>query len=358
MKVKSILAIFMAVVVLVMATWGFTRGFKAFLRDTPERQENAEHGVSQEDGGSAISLDQASLSRTGIVIAPLRAVSNRQEVRAYGVVLSTQDLIDLNNRYVTARSQLEKAGTALEISHGEYERLKALHEDDHNISDKMLQAAEGAWRSDVANLHAAQEALKAVTNSARQQWGNVLVKATLEESPLFARFVNQQEVLLQITAPSGATVWSASPTARLQVAGGAFVTAALLSSAPKTDPKFQGISFFYHAPANGLLPGMTVTAYFPVGPAQEGVVIPASAVVWWQGTAWTYVQQKSSRFIRRALSTDNPVEDGWFVAKEFEPGEMIVLTGAQQLLSQEFRAQIQSGEEREGGDAGEKGERK
>ena len=50
MKVKSILAIFMAVVVLVMATWGFTRGFKAFLRDTPERQENAEHGVSQEDG--------------------------------------------------------------------------------------------------------------------------------------------------------------------------------------------------------------------------------------------------------------------------------------------------------------------
>ena len=356
MKGKSILAIGMAAGVLAVATWGFTAGFKASPQRAPEHQENAESGAPQKSGESSISLNHAGLSRTGIVATPLRGVSHQQEVRAYGVVLSMQDLIDLNNRYVAAQSQLEKAHAVLETSRREYERLRALHGDEHNISDKAFQAAEGAWRSDQANLRAAQEALNAVTRNAQQQWGDVLVKAVLQGSPLFTRFVNHQEALLQITAPSGAPVSPPPPTAKVEAARGTFVTATLLSPAPKTDPRFQGVSFFYRAAATALLPGMTVTAYLPLGSALEGVVIPASAVVWWQGAAWAYVQQKPGRFVRRILSTDYPVEGGWFVAKGFESGGMIVVTGAQQLLSQEFRAQIQSGEGGEGGESGESGE--
>jgi hypothetical protein len=90
---------------------------------------------------------------------------------------------------------------------------------------------------------------------------------------------------------------------------------------------------------------MTVTAYLPVGSSMKGVLVPASAVVWQQGSAWVYVQYNPGRFARRKLSTDMPMAEGWFSPTGFEPGEMVVVTGAQQLLSEEFHAQIQSDDE-------------
>ena len=103
------------------------------------------------------------------------------------------------------------------------------------------------------------------------------------------------------------------------------------------------MSFFYLAPARpqGLLPGMNVLAYLPIGPPVQGVMVPAAAVVWWQGKAWVYVQTDPNHFVRRELSTETPVPEGWFVGTGLAAGDSIVVRGAQLLLSEEFRAQIQ-----------------
>ena len=292
-----------------------------------------------------VALDQAALARSGIHAAPLESITHRRTVRAYGVVLSTQNLLDLRNRIIMSRSQLEKARATLEISRKEYQRIKFLHDDGRNVSDKALQAAEGAWKIDEAGSNAARETFDAVINDAGLQWGNVIAEAVSRNTRLFDRLMNRREVLIQITAPSGITIPVAPPTAEIQASGAARVEVSLLSPSPKTDPKFQGMSFFYHAPSSGLLPGMTVTAYLPLGSPMKGVVIPSSAVVWKQGSAWVYVQRKPGRFVRRALPVDAPVAAGWFCSSGFEPGEKMVVSGAQQLLSQEFHAQIQSDEE-------------
>ena len=290
-----------------------------------------------------VELDRAALVRSGIQAAPLESFTHRQVIQAYGVVLSMQGLLDLRNRIVMSRSQLEKARANLETSRREYQRIKSLHDDERNVSDKALQSAERAWRIDEADSSAAREALDAVVNDARLQWGNVIAEAVSRNTPLFYRLIKQREVLIQITAPSGITIPVAPATAEIQAGGADRVEARLVSSSPKTDPKFQGMSFFYLTLSSGLLPGMTVTASLPAGLPKKGVVVPSSAVVWHQGSAWVYVRQKPGRFVRRALAMDAPVSSGWFVFKSFEPGEMVVVSGAQQLLSQEFHAQIQSG---------------
>ena len=292
-----------------------------------------------------VRLDQAAVVRSGIQAAPLKPATHRQAVLAYGTVLSTQSLLDLRNRIIMSRSQLEKARAALEISRQEYLRIKSLHDDGHNVSDKALQAAESTWRIDEANSNAAREALNVVINDARLQWGNAIVRAVLNDTALFKELADGKEVLIQITVSSGIAIPEAPATAEIQANGKTGIKAYLVSSSPKTDPKYQGLSFFFHASSSNLLPGMTVTASLPVGLSQEGVVIPASAVVWQQGSAWVYVRQKPGCFVRRALPMDAPMADGWFAFKGFEPGEMVVVTGAQQLLSQEFHAQIQSGDD-------------
>ncbi len=72
-----------------------------------------------------------------------------------------------------------------------------------------------------------------------------------------------------------------------------------------------------------------------------GVVVPESAVVWLDGRAWAYLQKGRERFIRQEVATNHPVGKGWFVTKNFQAGDYVVVQGAQLLLSEEFRAQIQ-----------------
>ncbi len=356
MKLKPMVAMTAVAAILAFSAWHLTQGREEAAESKPEQPAEAP-ASSGKAGEQVVVLDQAAEMKSGVAAAPLQPISYHRQVQAYGAVLPLQGLIDLRNSIETARSQREKAAAMLETSRREYERLKVLHADDRNVSDKALQTAEAAWKTDEANVRAARAALNAIEQNARQQWGGVLAKAASDGSPLFKRLVEQQEVLLQITAPSGVHIPQPPRTAGIRLADEAFGTATLISPAPRTDARLQGTSYFYSSAAPSLLPGMNITAYLPYGEKTQGVVIPASAVVWWQGKAWIYVQEGAQHYVRQEIPTDNPIEDGWFASRAFKAGEKIVVTGAQMLLSQEFRSQIQSGEEGESGEKGEAGEK-
>lgn len=331
-----------------MLVWAFLEKRQELtLEQERERPIKVPSRVSMQDGEPTITLDQDTQRKSGIVIAPLAATSHQEELRAYGTILQLQGLVDVRNNYAAAKAQVDKIQAALAASRKEYERLKGLHQANQNISDKALQAAEAVWRADEASARAAQEAVSAVESTARQQWGSVLAEWLSDTSQPFDRLLQQREVLIQITLPAGAPPLSAPQLARVQAADGTLVSAKLVSPAPHTDPRLQGMSFFYRAPAEtpGLLFGMNVLAYLPVGPQVQGVIVPAAAVVWWQGKAWVYVQRGPDQFVRREIPTETPLQEGWFVGKGLSAGEQLVVSGAQLLLSEEFRAQIQVGEE-------------
>ena len=68
------------------------------------------------------------------------------------------------------------------------------------------------------------------------------------------------------------------------------------------------------------------------------MLIPRSAIVQQDGRQWVYVQSKADRFTRRPVSTDRPVQAGYIVTRGFESGDKLVVTGAQTLLSEEFKS--------------------
>jgi hypothetical protein len=117
--------------------------------------------------------------------------------------------------------------------------------------------------------------------------------------------------------------------------------------AAAVDPKTQGQPFIFRVPdpSFSLRPGLSVTAYLEVpGPRRQGVVIPRSAVVRQSGKTWVYVQTALDQFARREVSLEDPTAEGWF-ARSISAGDRVVTTGAQTLLSEEFKSQIQVGEE-------------
>ena len=157
----------------------------------------------------------------------------------------------------------------------------------------------------------------------------------------FDDLLRGQQVLVQL---SWGTEQADPPTTiSLTQAGSAdkAVVARYVSAARQADSEVAGRTFWYRAPGAGLRVGMRVAAALEdVTGARSGVSIPFAALVWHAGKAWTYVKRGDETFERREVSAGESTGSGWFNGAPFKPGDVVVVSGAQLLLSEEFRYQI------------------
>jgi uncharacterized protein YukE len=317
-------------------------------KDPPDQdgadQKEAIHApshVSIQNGQVTLKLSASAQALAGIVAAPLEGGRERKELTAPARVLDVGDLVNASARYAAGRADLQKARNNLSVSRREYERLKKLYADHQNASAKDLQAAEGRFKNQATDVRALAESLQLQIAAVRQSWGGQVAQWLANDSASLQRQLNRQALLVQITMPPEEAAF-APAAAALELPGGARATARRVSLFPRVDPRVQGISFLYETAARGVLePGLNLVAHLSVGPRVAGVVVPSSAVVWWQGAAWVYVQTAAGEFVRRAVDTRDPIPGGFFVIHGFSPGERVVRGGAQALLTEEFRSQIQ-----------------
>jgi len=117
------------------------------------------------------------------------------------------------------------------------------------------------------------------------------------------------------------------------------VEAAVLGSAPVADPQLQGASFLafvaQHAPPIGA--ALRATLAGP-GEAEKVLVVPRTAVVYHQGSAWVYVLGEEDTFERKIVTLGRTSAGGIAIASGLEESEQVVVTGAGQLLSAELQA--------------------
>ena len=331
----------------VLLGWGILAGRdEAAVETQRERAIKVPVRVSGRNGDPVITLDAETQQRSGIETGVLPSTPHPEQLRAYGMVLDVARLIELSNNYANAKAQVQTAQAKLAMSKPAFERAEKLFNETHVVSQAQLQAAEAAFGTDQASLAAAQAQVRTLTATAYQEWGSVLGKSLVDESPMIKALIERQSFLLQITLPPGVILSSPPVTASIEIGKAARGEITFVSPATRIDPKIQGLSFFYAAAAEtGVLPGMNVLAFLPSGKSVEGVGVPASAIVWWQGRAWVYRRTGDETFTRVAIATDLPAPGGGYVANDVTKDAEIVTHGAQLLLSEEFRAQIQVDED-------------
>jgi hypothetical protein len=323
--------------------WGILAGRnEAATEAARERAVKVPVRVASEDGESFVRLDSETQQRSGIETAALPSAPYQEQVRGYGMVLDVARLTELSNNYANAKAQVQTAQAKLAMSKPAFERAQRLFNEHQVVSEAQLQIAAAAFGTDQASLAAAQAQVRTLTATAYQEWGSVLGKSLVEESPMVTRLIERQDFLLQITLPPGVILPAPPVTASIAIGKSARAGITYVSPATRIDPKIQGMSFFYIVPAeSGVLPGMNVLALLPSGESTEAAAVPASAIVWSQGKAWVYRREGQDRFIRVEIATDLPARGGGYVVKDLPKDAEIVVRGAQLLLSEEFRAQIQ-----------------
>ena len=243
-----------------------------------------------------MSLDQSTISRSGIKVEALATTKRRTQTRAYGTAVDLQPLIDL-------RVSLTKARAAASESQRDFVRQQSLYAAGQGVSKEAVQEAEVVARADEA-------AVQSFTSQAHQQWGDVIAEWISTGAPELETLFQVQNVLLLVSLPSDISTAESPELALIETSPGKMTSARFVSRALRTDPRLQGQSFFYTAAAkdSGLLPGMNVNILMPLGPESAGVVVPGAAAVWWQGKAWVYVESRPNEFTRCEIATDFPVE--------------------------------------------------
>lgn len=363
----TMLAVAAAIALGTILVWGFIEG-----RSEATAEAKGEEAIKppvkinyNAAGTPVITLGPQLQGAAGIRVMRPKVEPYQRQQQAYGSVLDLGEFTSLSNAVANAKAQLAIAEAKLAASRAAFERADALYKNGRNFSAAELQAAETTYRSDQASDRAARVQTQNAAASADQAWGPVLGGSLYNGASLAAELVQHKKVLIQVTLTIGVSLVQAPQTASIETTTGRRARIEFVSAATRTDPKIQGLSFFYTADAaSGALPGMNVIAFLPVGRPIPGVGIPASAVVWLQGRAWVYLQTTADSFTRREIATRDPRPGGGYVVpanaidqrpepdtpasdvsealSSFPTNEPLVVSGAQALLSQEFSVQIRT----------------
>jgi hypothetical protein len=282
------------------------------------------------NGEITITLDLATQKLMGLETTPVSAAQLSPEVKGYGRVLDISPL-------ASQVAELAGARAVSQASQAELERLKTLAAQS-NASQRALQAGEAAAVRDQAQAESARLRLLAA-------WGSAI--AERQDLPeLVQRLGSLSSALVEIDLPPDQPMNGTPTGARLvALADESAVAEGLwLGSAPAVDPQLQGRGFLFLVATNSprLAPGAALTGYLSwPGEALAGVAVPREAIIRFNGAAWVYRQNAEQTFERVETALESPLANGWFVRGALKPGDKLVTGGAQQLLSEELKGEIE-----------------
>ncbi|WP_020168233.1 MULTISPECIES: hypothetical protein [Methylotenera] len=332
--------------------------FEAYQANQEDEIESPSR-VSTVEGINTVTLPLATQINSGIETAKVASTAFQGEIKSFGNVVAIDQLIDGKATYLNLQSNLKLARVGSQQKNQQYQRLKILNADDKNVSDLALQEALAAVEADAANITAIELQLKNLQTNLQLRWGKALAKVAFSENlpPNLANLLNKNNVLIQISlplntsAPAQGSIVNITPLTE----SSSQIKATYVSPAATSDSNGFGNTFYYSAPADSLRIGMRVNVEVQADAddVSNGVIIPSNAVVWYAGKPWAYFKQpqlinnkqsdqtKPSLFVRKPISTDTEIDAGWF-NQGIEPETEIVVSGAQLLLSEEFKYLIKN----------------
>ena len=254
---------------------------------------------------------------------------------AFGRVLDPTPIVTLDG-------ELAAAEAALAASRAEHERTQGLFKNGENLARKTLETAEAQFRGDEIKADG-------LRRSARLEWGPEFAALDAAARREFVEHLVRGETsLIRVDILPGDALAEQPKSARVLVLGREAqpVETQSITPAADVDTKTQAQGFILRvekAPFP-LRPGMALTAWLELGETpRAGFAIPRAAILRHDGRAWVYVQEEEEKFVRKPVTLDTPLdgERGWFVAEGggIKADDLLVVTGAQSLLSEELKAQ-------------------
>jgi hypothetical protein len=277
----------------------------------------------------------------GIVIQQPAPAEYRAAQRYFGVVADGRSLVDARQRHLAVISQVAATEAQLAQRRADLARVEGLFNEGRNATAREVEAAHAAVAVEEQRLNALLSERQAIADGLRVGWGDALAERPGDSGSLLARVAAHKIELIQFVLPTGIDPGETKWRVNVATAESKGVSATLVGRSPQTVAGLQGDTWLLAVPPAGLPAGARVRVLADSSKTAHGVRIPPSAVVRFGGKAWVYVRVAPDQFERRALALDRPLTDGVF-SDALTPDVELVTSGAQLVLSEEFKFQIKN----------------
>ncbi len=291
-----------------------------------------------------VELNDEALELAGLTTQALKQVDFFPEVKGYAKVIDLRQLLNFRADYNRVQAELSLAAVTEKAAAKELARLRKLNKGSGSVAIKNVHYAEADWEAAKAGSQGLRYQLEDVKDLARQTWGDEIASWVLTpNSKVFERLLNRKDSLLLVTLPLSATLPEDITIIRVSRdelrdhARKAYLVAPAVAS----DLAVQGETYYFKTETGKLRSGMHLEAWVPKSNATiRGVFIPQEALIWYGGEPWVYLELAEGHFKRLAVGEHEVTAGGVIVETGFAENDVIVVSGAQVLLSEEFSWQI------------------
>lgn len=313
----------------------------ATVQHADDDDEGGDEGparIERLGGSTRIVLTPAAVDSAGLALATLASGKVASEVTTTGRVSDTADLITLLGELRAARGTAAASQRVVSAIGARLARLRKLSAGGEITVARELAALEVEHERAVASASTRAAAVDGLEAALLARWGASVAALARADSSLLTPLARGEARLVEFTTsgPPPSVVFASPDDSRAaarpaQVVGPA---ATALGAA-------GGASFLAISADQRLRAGMALTVWLPGADGIiEGVILPATAVVWHHGARWFYVADGNTRFTRHALGDAVSVEQGFLLPAAQSPPGKVVVHGAQLLLAEEFRTAI------------------
>jgi len=272
-------------------------------------------------------------------IIPLQ--SSQQAIEQHSIARKVDILPLLQQRQLYLSVLSEKKALAIQLQKTDYtiQRLKKLQRN-KIISPRQLQEQQTQKALYQTELKQKQQKQENLYQQSTLRWGTQVTDWFLSENnPIVQKLSNASNTLYKIYTSS--EQHSAPQTIHInaQAIRAQAHSAHFISSAPNTS--IAKPAFFYLS-EQPTLQSVRVHTWLPLAKQRTGVIIPSSAIVWHLGDSYVYLQSDTDAeyFQRLRIQKPHAIDTQSYFVSDLQTGQKLVATGAQLLLSEEFRSQI------------------
>jgi hypothetical protein len=275
---------------------------------------------------SGLVLGKEQIEKLGVATQPAQIASYAAEVSGYGQVQGHESIALLTAEIATADAAARQSSAALA-------RGRQLAGTPGAFPADSLETMERQAAADAAALNLAQQKLTAALGQSGPWTGSA-------GRSMLADLAAGRAKLIRATFSAGSL--GAGTPRRLRVAhfdvGGKMRDwkTSTVWEAP-ADAALPGRSFFALLAGSDFSEGERVQVWAAAGTANgSGVLIPGAAVVLHNDAWWCFIEKPAGTFIRVAIDTSRPLDDGYFVTDGVAAGDAIVTAAAGLLLAREI----------------------
>jgi hypothetical protein len=303
------------------------------------------------DGLTYVRLPLAVEKNSGITTQPLIVSSEISDVFSYGEVVNLTDLFTKKNNLANLFRKKIKLENKLK---GEFDFLKkiiSLNKDNKNISDNVIREKEGDIDILQNDLVMIKNDINNIIINTEHKWGEFFGKhIALTDNKVAKNLFDNNFRLINITIPSSKLAVEMPKKIKVFLPHDDknIYEANFISDAPTSNISLQGKSFFYVVQNNSIKLGSKVKADITNINNQvkkKKLFIPSKSVVWSNGKPWVFIKKNDDEgiFLRKPLIDPLETDNGWIILEDnLKNNELVVVDGAQLLLSEEFKYQIKN----------------